>query len=84
MERSKHIKYEYERNDLRHYEHTCMIRKIYRFFKVWKCVANKKQSVMCDVGGGASVGRIPGRIPGTRAWVMAFEEKAWLQQRVKI
>jgi len=22
---------------------------------------------MCDVGGGASVGRIPGRIPGTRA-----------------
>jgi hypothetical protein len=21
---------------------------------------------MCDVGGGASVGRIPGRIPGTR------------------
>jgi len=22
---------------------------------------------MCDGGGGASVGRIPGRIPGTRA-----------------
>jgi len=23
---------------------------------------------MCDVGGGASVGRIPGRIPGTRSY----------------
>jgi hypothetical protein len=44
-----------------------MIRKICRFIKKWKCVANKKQTVMCDVGGGVSVGRIPGRIPETRA-----------------
>jgi len=26
----------------------------------------KKQPVMCDVGGGASVGRVSGRIPETR------------------
>jgi hypothetical protein len=27
---------------------------------------------MCDVGGGASVVRIPGRIPGTRANICAM------------